>query len=356
VRRKTTEAKVIFRAVASQSAGFSKSTLDEMAAEFARREAERSLPADSALIAELAGVARGVIRDKRQNDRSRKRQNRDKTLAEWRAVANLLCPRDIDLDAIWDDPIDFGAVAKVFWLAGVATGVRPIEWADAHVRFTGEDGWPSNVSEIFEAEREGLDRQNAQARRSDWSLTVVNAKRKRNMQPPPLRERQIDIGALDHETQDIIVAATRVALQPIADNMKDWRNCIARIGMRVGVIAPKAGFLAGLSLYDTRHYFAFRAKSLLDEFEVAAAMGHANIASAGGYGAQVKRRPPRSVRPIPVAALAAEGLAAPTPHDVEFVYERTARMRGWFSAEDANARHGASTTRSRAAAWDADSP
>ena len=295
-------------------------SIKKVAAVAARELVSNVLPADSAIVAELAGLRRGVAPDARQNTTHRKAQNRSQSLSEWRAVADLLAPRQpVDPETLWNEPRDFALIARTVWIAGLATGLRPIEWVNAGVFYPGSDGSDVNVLD---------DPIGAAGRRDQWVMIALNAKRKSDMAVPAQSRRTLRLGFLDAETQDAIVAAAMATDSIAAEDEKLWRTWMTNVAKRIASVATKAGFSAGLSLYDARHYFAWRAKQKLDDFEVAALMGHANIRSAGAYGARVKR-PDRSEREIPVAELAALGIAAPTKENVDFVYKRAAKMQGW---------------------------
>lgn len=322
VRRKKKEIAAVLRITAAASSVTStldRHTIKRIAEQVAREEAERILPEDFGLAAELAGVVRGVTRDARQNHTKRKAQNR-KPHENWIAVADRLHADDFNPSDVWEEPFDYGKIARILWIAGLATGLRPIEWTAAWLSFKYADG--SGGDRFF------FDQHEALRQRSTWTLEVTNAKRKAAMRPPADVTRRIAIGHLSEPLQNAIFAASLATEFALGREPDLWRRAMTAVAMRIRTAARACGFPAGLSMYDARHYFAYRAKTLLDDYEVAAAMGHANIKSAGRYGARAQR-PARANRPIPVAELAALGLAAPSPKDVEGVYRRAALMQGW---------------------------
>lgn len=293
-----------------------------VAATYAASVAARALPADSAIIADLAGIDRALLREARQNAAHRKAQNRDRPLADWLRVADLLAPEIGRADDLWEtSPPPIGRIARAIWLATLCVGVRPIEWPYSVLCFVSSGD--RIKKRVFEHPQE------AEEWRSTWYLAVKNSKVRADMDPPARPQREIHIGALPRDMQDAIFCASMAVEAEIADDPKRWRSLMTMVGRRIASVARQAGFEAGLTIYDARHYLAFRVKPVLDEFEVAALMGHSNIASSGAYGAQVDKRPPRLDRPIPADRLAELGVAAPTQNNVEFVFRRTAKMRGW---------------------------
>lgn len=324
--RKTREIASVLRMMAATGPAdlaLAPATIKKVAAQVAGDVARTTLPADSAVIAQLAGVSRGLAPDARQNALQRKAQNRSRTLDEWIAVADHLAPdQSVDPKTLWRAPRDFGLIARTIWIAGLATGLRPIEWINAGVFIETPDAPDGDLPNVIDDPAE------AARRRDQWVLIVQNAKRKVEMKTPVEMFRTIRIGGLDPATQDAIVAAAMATESEAAENEETWRLWMISTTKRITRVAAKAGFTASLSLYDARHYFAWRAKQALDDFEVAALMGHANIRSAGVYGARIKR-PKRSEREIPIADLARLGIAAPSKQNVEFVYKRAAKMQGW---------------------------
>ena len=287
--------------------------MEESVTNFAMETARRMLPDLSARAADLAGVRRGLMRERRQNSPARKRQNYECPYARWRAVADLFAPDIGDPEALFEDKRDFRRIARALWLASIATGLRPIEWLKAVVHYTHEDGRRMQAMDDLKA---------AQTKRSTWTMWVANAKMCTDLDVPQKRFRTLRLGDLDPETQDAVYAASTAGWSDASDDQDLWRTWINRL-------SPKAGFGAPISLYDARQYVAWRAKQLLDPFEVAALMGHANIRSSGAYGAKVRERPKCSGRTIPQARLAQAGVAAPSADDVDFVHRRAAQMGGW---------------------------
>ena len=286
---------------------------DKLVGEIADAAVMTTLPAMRARIADLAGVRRGLTRDVRPNSTDRKRQNYECPHAQWRAVADLFAPDIGDPEALFEDKRDFRRIARALWLASIATGLRPIEWLKADVHYTDEDGRRMQAMDDLKA---------AQARRSTWTMWVANAKMRADLDAPQKAFRTLRLGDLDPETQDAVYAASTAGWSDASDDQDLWRTWINRL-------SPKAGFGAPISLYDARQYVAWRAKQLLDPFEVAALMGHANIRSSVAYGAKVRERPKCSGRTIPQARLAQAGVAAPSADDVDFVHRRAAQMGGW---------------------------
>lgn len=295
----------------------------EIALKVGEMVTDKRMPLEAEKISGLAGVTQGLLRKKNQADPERKKQDR-LPLTQWRSVVDKLAAAPDDPLAIWDEPRCFKTIARIVWIATLATGLRPIEWLSAAVIYVDAAGQRALALDHPD---------DARAYRETWTLAVKNAKTK-SSDPTLMKTRDLKLGALDPETLDAILAMSSAAWSEGGEQEDTWRMWMGKASSWISKASLESGFHAPLSLYDARHYLSWRAKNLLNPIETAALMGHSHVRSSSGYGPRVRRRGGvgrsqlETGAVLPVAELAAVGVAAPSPADVAFIERRLTRMAG----------------------------